>query len=511
MALTSDEVIGLQEKIKHDSYKERETHWKGVPFSEAMSKWEKEFNTILLPYKTDPAKRGELRFLQKILSESSLQPLDQVEISAHALYNIFIKGEGKGDVEFFVRRITERANKEERARNRQLIMKLALIYGKESANAALELIDAADNYSILGIDVKTGANVTISQKARLQGLYIIGANGTGKTTLLYNLIMSDIEAGGGLCLIEPHGDLTQKVLENVLPHRLKDVTLLDVADVDYPFALNLFECQRLTIREMAKTASFVSHIWEKLWGAGNETPRLMQNLRAVTRTLIENPGTTFAEIPLLYTNEQVGAKMISNLSNPSIISYWENYERMNQRDRYINLESTLNKVNAFLDEPMIRNIFGQSRTSLDFRHIMDTGKILLVKLSPEYEEASHLIGAVIIGKILLAAFSRADTPEHARRHFSLYCDEFQRYASSDMATLIAEARKMKILTHLAHQTLSQLDEANRTAAAAAGNLIVFRVSGEDGKTLATSFDSTPQQVVIGLESERSYVSDVLTL
>jgi predicted CopG family antitoxin len=202
--------------------------------------------------------------------------------------------------------------------------------------------------------------------------------------------------------------------------------------------------------------------------------------------------------------------VLSGDSNVGTGPYWEEYERKPQRERGIYLESFLNKVGAFIDEPMIRNIFGQSKTTLDFRHIMDTGKILLVKLSPEYEEASRLVAATILSKILLAAFSRSAVPEHKRRQFSLYCDEFQRYASSDMATLISEARKFKIATTLAHQTLSQLDEANRTAAAAAGNLIVFRVSGEDGKTLAPSFDSTPQQVVIGFESERASVSDVIS-
>ncbi len=230
MALTSDEVIGLQEKIKHDSYQEREIHWKGVPFSEAMSKWETLTNIMLAPYKTDPAKRGELLFLQKILRESSLQPLDQVEVSARALYNTFIKGEGKGDVEFFVRRITERVSKQERERYHELIKKLALIYGKETAKTALQLIDDADTYSIIGTDVKTGRDVTISQKARLQSSYIIGASGTGKTALISRLIAQDIENNLGVCLVEPHGDLTQAVLEAIPPHRLKDVILLDLSD-----------------------------------------------------------------------------------------------------------------------------------------------------------------------------------------------------------------------------------------------------------------------------------------
>lgn len=311
-----------------------------------------------------------------------------------------------------------------------------------------------------------------------------------------------------MCLIEPHGDLTNTVLAGIPNYRLKDVILLDVADVEYPFGLNLFECPRLTIRDMAQTASFVSHVFEKVWGAGTNTPRLTQNLR-VTRTLLENPGTTFAEIPLLYSNDPVRAKMVDNLSNPSVISYWEDYERKSQRDRDTHIESTLNKVNAFLDDPMIRNVFAQAKTTVDFRSIMDSGKILLVKLSPQFEEASRLIGAVIIGKLLIAAFSRTNAPEGNCRQCNLYCDEFQRFATSDFATLISEARKFRIATILSHQTLSQLDEANRTAAIAAGNLIVFRVSGEDAKALAKSFDTTPTKEIIGEEPHRAPVSDVI--
>jgi hypothetical protein len=141
---------------------------------------------------------------------------------------------------------------------------------------------------------------------------------------------------------------------------------------------------------------------------------------------------------------------------------------------------------------------------------MDTSKILLVSLSPQYEEASRLIGAVIIGKLLMAAFSRIDTPEEKRRQFNLYCDEYQRFATSDFATLISESRKFRIATTLSHQTLSQLDEANRTAAAAAANMIVFRVSGNDAKALASSFDTTPTQEIIGEEPIRAPVSNVIS-
>jgi hypothetical protein len=284
-----------------------------------------------------------------------------------------------------------------------------------------------------------------------------------------------------------------------------------VEDVEYPFGLNLFECPHSrTIRNMAATASFVSHVFEKVWGAGTDTPRLMQNLRAVTRTLIENPGTTFGEIPFLFSNDGVRAKMVANLTNSSIISFWEDYTRKSQRDRDIYIESTMNKVNAFLDEPMIRNIVAQSKTTIDFRSIMDQGKILLVKLSPQFEEASMLIGAILIGKLLMAAFSRTDTPEEKRTQFNLYCDEFQRFSTPDFATLISEARKFRIATTLSHQTLAQLDEANKAAALAAGNLIVFRVSGDDAKTLAKNFDTTPTKEIIGEEPIRVPVADVIS-
>ncbi|MGH8715841.1 MAG: type IV secretory system conjugative DNA transfer family protein, partial [Burkholderiales bacterium] len=225
---------------------------------------------------------------------------------------------------------------------------------------------------------------------------------------------------------------------------------------------------------------------------------------------IECPGTTFSEIPILLSSDSVRERMAANLSNSSIVSFWEVYNSMSARDKALYTDSTMNKVTSFLDEPMIRNIVCQSKTTISFREVMDSGKILLVKLSPQFEEASRLIGAILVGKLLMAAFSRTDQPEASRRQFNLFCDEYQRFATSDFATLISEARKFRIATTLSHQTLSQLDEANRTAAIAAGNMIVFRVSGEDGKVLAKCFDTTPTKEIAGEEPVRAPVSDVLT-
>ena len=300
--------------------------------------------------------------------------------------------------------------------------------------------------SLIGTDVKTGRPVVISQQpARLHTLYIPGVSGAGKTTMIGNLALQDINQGLGICLIEPHGDLTKTVLAGIPEHRLKDVVYLDVEDYESPFGLNLFETPApQTLANRAATASFISHVFEALWNTGFETPRLMQNLRAVTRTLLECEGATFAEIPLLYDNAAVRARMLANLTNTQILHFWETFNRRSQHDRDEMTASTMNKVTAFLDEPMIKHILAQSKTTINFRTIMDEGKILLVKLSPQFEEASRLIGAVIIGKILMAAFSRADTPERERRQFNLYCDEFQRFATQDFAVLISGPVRTKL-------------------------------------------------------------------
>jgi Type IV secretory system Conjugative DNA transfer len=324
------------------------------------------------------------------------------------------------------------------------------------------------------------------------------------------LILTDINQGLGVCLIEPHGDLTKTVLSCIPEGRLHDVVLLDPMDSDYPFGLNIFECRDVTdINEVAKTSSFVFHVFEKMWGVGPNTPRLAQVLRNVTQTLIDNPGTTFGEIPFLFWNERARGQLVANVKNQQAQLFCERYAQRSRRDREEYVESTDNKVDAYLGNDKIRYIVSQAKTTVDFRTIMDEGKILLILLSPQLEEISRLIGSVIIGKLLMAAFSRVDTDEDKRRQFNLYCDEYQRFATSDFRSFIDEARKFKIAITLSHQTLSQLDEENRTAAAGAANMIAFRVSGEDGKELAKNFDTTPTQAVVGEEPIRAPVSDVI--
>jgi Type IV secretion-system coupling protein DNA-binding domain len=364
--------------------------------------------------------------------------------------------------------------------------------------------------TVLGTDIRTQERVTISLKERFLGFFVIGATGTGKTTFDLNMILSDIRQGFAVCLVEPHGDFTRHVIASMPKERLKDVIYLDITDSASSFGLNFFEAPvGADLTEVAKIASFVMHVFEKVWAVGPETPRLAQVLRNTTRLLIENPGMTFAEIPLLLWEDGVREKLVRRVTNTQTKLFWSQYNRKTPRDRDELIASTINKCDAYLNELLIARIVSQAASTVDFRRIMDEGKILLVNLSPQLEEASRLIGAVIIGRLLMAAFSRSDTPEEKRRPFFLYCDEFQRFATSDFATFLAEARKFKIGTTISNQTLEQLDDINRATALQAGSLLVFRVSGEDSKDLASSFDSTSTNTIVGEEPIRATPADPL--
>jgi hypothetical protein len=293
--------------------------------------------------------------------------------------------------------------------------------------------------------------------------------------------------------------------------RLGDVIYLDLTDSTSSFGLNFYEVEPgADATQIAKVASFVMHLFEAIWHVGPETPRLAQVLRNTTRVLIENPGMSFAEIPLLLWDDGVREKLVRRVSNSQSKLFFQQYNRKAPRDREELIASTMNKVDSYLNEPLVSRIVSQSASTINVRRIMDEGKILLVHLSPQLEEPSRLIGALILGRLLMASFSRADTPADKRRPFMIYYDEYHRFATSDFAVFLAEARKSRVATTIAHQTLEQLSDLNRATALQAGTLVALRVSGSDSKELASSLDTTPTQtVVVGQEPVRSPVADVI--
>jgi len=351
----------------------------------------------------------------------------------------------------------------------------------------------AQGQSRLGRDINTGKRVDVTQAALRQGLYITGIQGTGKSVLIENLIIQDIKQNMGVCLLDPHGDLTQAVLSRLPERREKDVIYLDINNYRYPFGVNLFQCPDLSnLAEVQKTIDQVVHVFEKLLGVSHETPLILEYLQNCTHTLIANPGYTMADIPLLLQDGACRKKLVAHVTDSDVQLFWRLHEQKKPADQSYDISSTLRRVRQFL-QPLSRPIVGQSASSIDIRKVMDEGKILLVKLDTTLESITELIGSLIIALFLNAAKSRADLPVQKRRQFNLYADEFQRFATEDYATLIEEARKFGVGITIAHQNGSQLETSLKERARSVANLAVFKVNSIDADELAGEFDITPQE------------------
>ena len=358
--------------------------------------------------------------------------------------------------------------------------------------------------AVLGYDVDTGGGVYLDDPGRRQGTYVVGVTGTGKSTLLLNIALADIEVGDGLCLLDPHGDLTEDLLARIPRQRLDDVILFDPADIDYPMGLNLFECRIDDPKQVDRVCSELVGTLRKLfwysWG-----PRMEDLLRHSILTLIAWPGSTFLDLMWLLTDEEFRQQVTSGLRDPILRHFWRHQfpqgagELRRQRDW---IDSSLNKIGRFLANPVIRNIVSQPKSSFDVRQIMDEGKVLLVNLSKGRlgEDNSSLLGSVLVNKILVAILERAEIGLKERRRFHLIVDEYQSFATESFPTLQSEARKFNVDTIVAHQYRDQLDGLNRGSTLNVGNLIIFRTSGVDSQEVAAQFDNTPPEPEFGRQS-----------
>jgi len=372
-------------------------------------------------------------------------------------------------------------------------------------------------FSKLGTDTDTGQLVYLPKSARTQGLYIIGIQGTGKSALIENLIMEDINQQIGVCVLDPHGELIDHVIAR-LPGKAEEekMIFLDIGNYTYPFGLNLFECPDPTDDgEIVKTLYQVLHVFEKAYGIVPTTPLMYDLLYHTVYTLIANPGYTMIDIRLLLTNAVCRKKLAANMPNTDIRDFWRIWDDPKQttpNEQEQKRGTILNKMNDFLHVPL-RNIVGQSNTKINLQDIMDTGKILLVKLSKQLEQQSNLIGSIIIAQLLNAAYAR---PTNKRRQFHLYADEFQNFATEDFATLFEEARKFGIGTTIAHQNRGQLNSANskletdlKDRSRSVANLVVFKVNSKDADDLAGEYDTTPPPAETRQERRQSPVHEVV--
>ncbi len=349
----------------------------------------------------------------------------------------------------------------------------------------------------LGTDLnrQPPSDVALSPEGRRQGTYVLGINGTGKSNLLLDIALQDIDSGDGLCLMDPHGDLIEAVLGRVPKARIDDVILFDPADIDVPFGINLFECPDVSNpRYVDRVCSEVVLTFKKLF-ADSWGPRMEDIIRHVVLTLVATPGCTMLDMLPMLTDEEARAVYVGRSDDAVIRHYWRHTFPASKRTADEWVASTLNKVGRFLTNPVIRNIVAQPGSSFDFRDLMDQGKVLLVNLSKGKlgEDNASLLGSVLVGKVLVAAMSRAEVASETRRPFHLIVDEYHSFATESFPTLQSEARKFAIDTIVAHQYRDQLDLLNRGSTLNVGNFIIFRITGQDARELSMQFDNSPPE------------------
>lgn len=349
--------------------------------------------------------------------------------------------------------------------------------------------------------------VYLSPDARKQGTYVIGTTGTGKTTLLLNMVLQDIRNGDGLCVLDPHGDFSLDIMARVPDNRINDVIILDPSDIEYPFGLNLFDCNRDDPRERDLVVSTIIDTLHKLF-ADSWGPRMEDLLRhGILSLLLTDEPVTLVHLMMIMVNYHHRQRLTENAKrkDPILRFYWEDefpenrvlkgvVQKPDRTQREL-VSSSLNKIGRFITNPVIRHIVGQPQSSVDIRQVMDEGKILLVNLSKGDigQDNSALLGAVFVNQILIAALSRREIPETQRRPFHLYVDEYQNFATKTFPQLQSEARKYGIDTVVAHQFRDQLDDENQGSSLNVANIINLRVSGKDAIELAPQLDLTPPE------------------
>lgn len=328
----------------------------------------------------------------------------------------------------------------------------------------------------------------IKEKNRRAHMYLIGKTGTGKSTLILNMAISDIRDGNGLCLIDPHGDLAQELLEHIPKERHEDVVYFNPADLDRPIAFNPLDRVPADKRHLAASGfiSVLKNLWPDFWG-----PRLEHILRYALLTLLEVPGSTLLDLPPLLTDKDYRRVILNGVRDTRVRNFWfQEFEQSSAWFRSEAVSPILNKVGQFLASAPIRGIIGQKESSLDISKAMDEGKIIIANLSKGMigEDASTLLGSLLVSKIHLAALERAGIAEENRKSFYLYADEFHNFITFSFNDILAEARKYGLGLVLAHQYLEQLDEKVRAAVFGnIGTLISFRVGAEDAKLLSREF------------------------
>ncbi|MFC1656675.1 type IV secretory system conjugative DNA transfer family protein [Patescibacteria group bacterium] len=348
----------------------------------------------------------------------------------------------------------------------------------------------SDELTIFGKTDFRGSNTEFGIKTddRRRHIYTIGKTGTGKSTMLENMIMSDIYAGKGVGVVDPHGDLIDELIDYIPKERYKDVVIFDPADRKYPVGFNLLENVDSDMKSIV--ASGLVGIFKKIW-ADSWGPRLEYILRNTILALLDYPGSTMLGILKMLSDQNFRARVVEKITDPVIKDFWEKeFEGYTDSFRAEAINPIQNKVGQFLSSATVRNILGQEESTFTMSDILDHQKIFLINLSKGKmgEDNSALLGAMMITKIQLTAMQRVYIPEKERKDFYLYVDEFQNFATEAFSAILSEARKYRLNLILANQYIAQIPEVVREAIFGnIGTIIAFRVGPSDVDMLTKEF------------------------
>ncbi len=357
--------------------------------------------------------------------------------------------------------------------------------------------------------------IYLDPEDRLRHLYIVGQTGTGKTGLMKSMIIQDIVAGNGCCFIDPHGSDILDILAAVPPERYEDVIYFDPADLSRPFGLNFLEYDASRPEQKTFIVNELLAIFRRLYGDVPESmgPAFEQYFRNATLLVMEDPstGSTMLDIARVLSNSEFRAQKLAKSMNPIVNQFWN--EIATKAGGESSLENIVpyitNKFDDFTANDFVRPIVGQQESSFKFREVMDSKKILLINLSKGRlgERNANLLGLILVGKIFMAALSRADNPRIQYPPFYLYIDEFQNVTTDSIPGILSEARKYKLSLSLAHQFLKQIEDKTRDAVFGnVGNMAVFRVGEEDAEFFAKQFAPVFETLdFVNIENYNAYV------
>ena len=331
----------------------------------------------------------------------------------------------------------------------------------------------------------------IKAKDRTKHIYVIGKTGMGKSTLLENMAIQDLQNGEGMAFMDPHGKTAELLLNYIPPERMKDVIYFAPFDTENPVSFNVLEDVGVDKRHLvvAGLMSTFKKIWVDAWSA-----RMEYILTNSLLALIEYPGATLLGVNKLLSDKEYRKRVVDNVKDPSVKSFWvDEFAKYTERQAAEAVPAIQNKIGQFTANPLIRNIVGQPKSTFDVRKVMDERKILIINLSKGRvgEANANLLGSMMITKIYLGAMSRADVSEKELRNlpnFYLYVDEFQSFANESFADILSEARKYKLNLTIAHQYVEQMSEEVRAAVFGnVGTMITFRVGAYDADVLEKEF------------------------